>query len=394
MQGLTDREQGAGRWLALLGMTLLLNACGGGDAASRDSARLPREEIYPVAVDDFDKNGDINRDAAHATPISLNRSYGGNIFPQGDLDFFKVDLVAGTSYEVVVDHQCATCGTETRLYGTDGVTEVGERNNYYQSANRIKFTPSVSGSYFLKVGYQTQDSRQDWGVSTYWINVHPFVDSDGDAVSSWFDCNDQRADINFWAGDTPGDSVDQDCSGADMPLASAPDAFEPGDNSASTTTSTLPLSTYLPNQMQYILRWLPEDKFGHSFTTGDVDWFRVTVPAGHSYAVGALLADGYWDYRVYQADGVTAASLHNTGTQDQTVFVKMFPDVSVGAAYGAHFYLPFLIDYGTDNDGDGYYSQGQDIDRDCDDNNAAIHPGATEIPGNGINEDCKYVPGD
>lgn len=378
----------------LLCTTLLLAACGGGDGTSSNAVPLPREEAYPVAADDFDKNGDINRDAAHATPISLNRSYGGSIFPQGDLDFFKVDLVAGTAYEVIVDHQCATCGTETHLYGTDGVTEVGERLNYYQSANRIKFTPTVSGTYFLKIAYQTLDNRQDWGVSTYWINVHPYVDSDADGISSWSDCNDQRADINIWAGDTPGDGVDQDCTGGDMPLASAPDAFEPGDNSVSTTTSTLPVSTYQPVQMQYLLRRLPEDKFGHSFTTGDVDWFRVTVPAGHSYAVSALLADGYWDYRVYQADGVTAASLHNTDTHDQTVFVKMFPDVSVGAAYGAHFYLPVLIDYGTDNDGDGYYSQGQDINRDCDDSNAAINPGATEIPGNGINEDCRYAAGD
>lgn len=58
--------------------------------------------------------------------------------------------------------------------------------------------------------------------------------------------------------------------------------------------------------------------------------------------------------------------------------------------YDAHLCLPFLVDYGTDNDGDGYYSQDQDIAGDCDDNNAAIHPNAREISGNGINEDCVY----
>ncbi len=376
---------------SLLLIIALLSACGGADDAS---APLPKEEIYPVAVDEFDKNGDLNREAAHATPIALNRSYGANIFPQGDIDWFKVELSAGQTYEVVVDHQCFTCGTETRLYSSDGVTEVGEKNNFYQSANRIKFKPASSGSYFIKVGYQTLDNRQAWGVSTYWINVHSFVDSDGDDVSSWFDCNDQRADTNLWGDDIPGDGLDQDCTGADKPLASVADAFEPGDNSAATTTSTLPLAPYRQEQMFYLLRRLPEDKFAHTFTTGDVDWYRVTVPAGHLYAVSALLTDGYWDYKVYQADGTTAASLHNTSNSDQTVLVKMFPDVSSGAQYGAHMYLPFLIDFGTDNDGDGYYSQGQDMFRDCDDNNAAINPAATEIPGNGINEDCRYAAGD
>jgi hypothetical protein len=43
----------------------------------------------------------------------------------------------------------------------------------------------------------------------------------------------------------------------------------------------------------------------------------------------------------------------------------------------------------TDNDGDGYFSEGGDCGaKDCNDNSATINPGATEICGNSIDEDC------
>ena len=36
-----------------------------------------------------------------------------------------------------------------------------------------------------------------------------------------------------------------------------------------------------------------------------------------------------------------------------------------------------------DSDGDGF-----DVPDDCDDNNAAVHPGADEVPYDGVDQDC------
>ena len=55
------------------------------------------------------------------------------------------------------------------------------------------------------------------------------------------------------------------------------------------------------------------------------------------------------------------------------------PDTGVQPEYG----VPDTGMY-TDNDGDGY----SEADGDCDDDNASIHPGAEETPGDGIDSNC------
>ena len=59
-------------------------------------------------------------------------------------------------------------------------------------------------------------------------------------------------------------------------------------------------------------------------------------------------------------------------TSDDTAMIS---DTSTMALYG----VPF-----TDNDNDGWSLE----DGDCDDDNADVHPGAEETPGDGIDSNC------
>ncbi|WP_437534458.1 putative metal-binding motif-containing protein [Sorangium sp. So ce726] len=60
--------------------------------------------------------------------------------------------------------------------------------------------------------------------------------------------------------------------------------------------------------------------------------------------------------------------------------------VTLMACYG----MPPCDEPATDSDGDGYQAtcEGYGPEEDCDDGNPAIHPGATDVAGDSIDQDC------
>jgi len=98
-----------------------------------------------------------NGTPAEANAVLLDGSIAeAAISPAGDEDYFKFDLVAGTDYVIENGPSTTDLGTNFDivmwLYDTDGVSEIdydddGGAANY----SNITFTPSVSGTYYVKI---------------------------------------------------------------------------------------------------------------------------------------------------------------------------------------------------------------------------------------------------
>ena len=128
------------------------------------------------------------------------------------------------------------------------------------------------------------------------------------------------------------------------------------------------------------------------FPQRDKDWFQVDLTAGTEYEFSAnkicATCDTYLS--LYDTDGVTVLAWNDdyvgydsalqytpglTGTY--YVMVRAFD-----ATYGVDTYTLGVRTF-VDTDGDGYSTY-----HDCDDNDNTIYPWATEIPGDGIDQDC------
>lgn len=405
--------------LTLTPVCFLLSACSGGsDGNSGGSSGViiedPYDPLYPSIADDYENNGGDETPATSST-ITIGESQARTLWPIGDVDYVKVDLAAGTSYEFSVNQLCVACDTYMSLYDTDGTTLLATNDDYLGLDSRLLFTPTVAGAYHLKIesfkeayrvtvaptpggGLETQKG-DDYGVSVYTLSAHVFTDGDGDSYSSYYDCNDNDATVYPWAGEVAGDGLNQNCSGTDQLAPATADAFEP-DNSPATAKSMYMANIGLWEIQFQQLAWeqnartidAPGDKDYFTFTLGPRRGAYLNMHTG-SYPVNLLLT-------LYDSDGTTVLGtsgndpLAPTDWPTHWVANDTYTDKTFYVSYAAAdgnstaWYVPALYYAGVDSDDDGYYTRDWGAWRDCNDRNAGIHPGAPEKAGDGVDTNC------
>jgi hypothetical protein len=227
------------------------------------------------------------------------------------------------------------------------------------------FTPTQTGDYFIMV-----DTVESNDVASYLLGVFPSEDVDGDGHISFYDCDDTDATIHPLSSEVILDGIDQNCDGTDLSDPSTPDFTEAlgvqhfesiihqeshPDNPLYTTTSIYSL---------------------HS--SADLDRFTISVPAkSKSRIMIKLYAES--TIRVDILDGNTLLTSYTSNdemyltnpssiTKEFSVYIR---NNIIGTPVN---YRILALDYGTDNDLDGFYSRDTNTLRDDDDGNPAIHP--------------------
>lgn len=110
-----------------------------------------------------------NDTPASAMSVTLSDTIGGSIGREGDVDFFAIDLSAGTQVDANVDITGSALYNPTfALYASDGITPLVS-HNWQSQEYRIRYTIPATGRYYLRVGNYRP------GTGTYVLRIGRYV---------------------------------------------------------------------------------------------------------------------------------------------------------------------------------------------------------------------------
>lgn len=310
------------------------------------------------------------------------------IWPMLDVDWVKVDLPSGT-YEFSVDKLSVDGDSTIELYNSDGVTQTVLPNDNWPNStvhsSRIEAT--LNGIYYLKISATNKE------VFRYTLDIRTFTDSDDDGYSDHYDCGVASSNIYAYATEIAGDTIDQNCDGVDQLNDASSDQFEP--DLANYNANTLIKST---GQISELIYRKDEIRLNQRTIYDDyeTDYFKIMLEGQSKYRIGFLInniVSGSPLITVYDetselfGQNDVSFEFKNEGISDKLFFV-MVQNAVTDATPG--YYLLYAKSYGTDMDGDGFYSQELDTpDKfDCNDNDKEINPGAVETDGDSIDSNC------
>jgi hypothetical protein len=197
-------------------------------------------------------------------------------------------------------------------------------------------------------------------------------------VTNNTDCNDNNNAIHPGAMDIPANGIDEDCNGTDaLPCVSY-----------NTLTATA-CNTYSLNNQTYTASGTYVQTLANANAAGcdSIINLQLTINNSTSSVLNFSECSPFiLNNQTYTASGVYTQNLQNAVGCDSTITINLT------------IINPITVYQDLDNDGYGDAAVSQTScaaitgfvtnSSDCNDNNNAIYPGAIDVPGNGIDEDC------
>ena len=366
---------------ALLLVLVGCSGSGGGDTVTSSG------ELYSLSLVIEGDQYEADNNFSTARSIAIGTTEAHTIFPPNDRDFVKMTLEKGKHYEFFMVNLPRVGDSIITLYD-ENMSHLIDNDDYvYLDSNIRDYNATYSGTYYAKAA----SLDAPYGVFEYILGVREWVDEDGDGHSSYFDCDDHNDTIHPHGIEIAGNGIDEDCAGFDAIVGV--DSYEDDDTMAQAKPIPTTLGAYEETEFR-------SDVYGQMRTidtTDDVDFFSVAVPAKSKVKLvdfSSGLSDSKWS--ILEANGSVRASstnslsrtLENNTTEDWTLYLKVESDKNATG-----WYVPVATPLGKDEDGDGVSTK--DYWRyDCNDHNASIKPGATDVFGDGIDANCDGVDGD
>lgn len=218
--------------------------------------------------------------------------------------------------------------------------------------------------------------------------LDPNADEDGDGFTCDADCDEADPTVNVGAYDVCGDGIDQDCSGIADDSFECPDCREYWRG----PHRYLVCPTYRTNQEAIVHCQELGAELVVLDCAGEEAWLRDALKAADVGDTWLGLTDWLTEGTFLRRDGSTPSYLdwaagepNDSGGEDCVEFYTwgQWNDISCEAT-NAVACEDVCTAGSMDADGDGALRCSDD----CDDSNPAIHPGAVDVCGDGLDNDC------